>query len=89
MYFAPFLENTKVQPLAPIISATLHTTKDSPWIVLYNAACTGVITVPQWQLFTFDYGTMCTPIQNPLTDFITRVGRSQKYVHAINLAQTC
>jgi len=30
MYFAPFLENTKVQPEAPIISATHYATKDSP-----------------------------------------------------------
>jgi len=27
MYFAPFLENTKVQPVAPILSTTHYATK--------------------------------------------------------------
>ena len=79
MYFAPFLENTKVQPEAPIISATQYATKNSPWIALYNATCIGVVTIPQRQLFTVDYSTICTPIQNLLTNFITRVGKPRKY----------
>ena len=79
MYFAPFLENTKVQPVAPIISATHYATKDSPWIALYNATRIGVVTVPQRQLFTVDYGTIRTPIQNLLTNCITQVGKPQKY----------
>ena len=54
MYFAPFLENTKVQPEALIISATHYATKDSPWFALYNATHIGVVTVPQRQLFTVD-----------------------------------
>jgi len=39
----------------------------------------GVVTVPQRQLFTVDYSTIRTPIQNLLTNFITRVGKPQKY----------
>ena len=46
---------------------------------LYNANHIGVVTIPQRQLFTVDYGTICTPMQNLLTNFITRVGKPQKY----------
>jgi len=42
--------------------------------LLNNASCIGVVTVPQRQI---DYSTMCTPIQNPLTDLITRVAKVQ------------
>ena len=37
----------------------------------------GVVTVQQRQIFTVDYSTMRTPIQNPLTDLITLVGKPQ------------
>jgi len=69
MYFAPFLENTKLQPITQIISGTHYATKDSPWIALYNDAHIGFIPVAQWQLFTVDNITMHTPIQNPVDRF--------------------
>ena len=42
---------------------------------LHNANRIGVVTVPQQQMFTVDYSTMCqcTPIQNPLKDLISQV----------------
>jgi len=47
--------------------------------ILYNATRIGVATVPQRQLFTVDYGTIRAPIQNLLTNFITRVEKLRKY----------
>ena len=58
---------------------TLCNKKDTPWIALYNATRIGVVTVPQQQWFTADYGTIHTPMQNLLINFNTRVGKPRKH----------
>ena len=54
MRFAPKTENTKEQPLAPIISITHYTTKESPINSLHNSARFLVVTLLHCNLFTVE-----------------------------------
>jgi len=79
MYFTLFLENPKVQALALIISTAPYTTKESPWIALYNSTRTGVVTLPLCHLFASDYGIRRTLYKNLLKNLNTRVRKPPKY----------
>jgi len=46
-----------------------------------------VFTNPQRQIFTVDYGTMRAPIQNPLKNFITWVGKPQSTYNLLILSK--
>jgi len=61
MRFALQTENTKVQPLAPIISIGHYATKESQLNSLHNTTCIIVVALPQCDLFTVDYSIMYTP----------------------------
>jgi len=54
MHFTLQIENTKVQPLEPIISIAYYATKEIHLNSLYIATHIVVVASPQYDLFTVD-----------------------------------